>query len=560
MSERRFHLALILVIPLVMLAANPNVFVTPGGNGFTDPWAYTGYFLSLPHHIARFGGAYYGNRLSWIVPGYVVHYLLPPLAANYVLHLTFFYGLLVAAYLLMSCGVNPTSAMLGTLLLGWNPVIQDALGWDYVDGAGITYIVVSLFCLERASTRRHRAAWSAAAGFAAACLVATNLTLVALLPACAVFLLLRTDRPRVRAIALTTVAAAAGAVAAFAVLGAVNRSAGGPWLFLLPSVKFAQALYGQANPWKTASYPWGDAFWVALPLFAAVGAVLSLAMPPRGDRSFARAIHAAFLTAAAAWAMSDIAGNSALLQYPYYASYLAPLAILSLAVQGETLAFSPRAAWALEIAAFAVLATAHVLFLRRGGYFLYRMAVLFHASGTAVIVTSVAMAAGLLAVLSLRIVRPPSLRWAVFLPAIAVAFAVPHYRGSNPVDGRAEYETTALAHRFITSAIGTHTIRIWYPPAEYTSPPFRSIASTYLWKWNLVNETLPALTPEDAAKVPSDTRLIMLLAHQADAGGARAALRRFGFDATDVAHQDFGEGSRAVSVVIVDLAPVKQGE
>ena len=423
--------------------------------------------------------------------------------------------------------------------------------------AGITYLTVTLLCLERAATGRRDLAWSAAAGTAAACLVVTNLTLAALLPACGVFFLARTGLSKWRPITQTALAAVAGALAALTAFGAINWTVGGSWLFLSPSIRFARTLYGAPNPWKTAGYHWGDATWLALPV--SVGALLSLAVPPRGDRSFARAMHLALLTAIAAWMISDLAGNSALFQYPYYVSYLAPFAIFSLALQGETRVRHLRAAVTLELAAFVTLAAVHVAFLWRGGIFLYHMSVWFHTARTSVIVTSIVLTAGALAVTSLRVVRRPALRWALFVPAIAVAFAAPHYQSSRPADGRAEFETTVSAHRFITKQVGAHTIRMWSPPADFESPPFKSIACTYLWKWSLMNETLPKLTPEEAAKLPSDTRMVLLLHREADADDARAALRQYGLDSTVVAHQVFGAGNRAVSVVIADLVPLKAG-
>jgi hypothetical protein len=126
---RLFHAGLLLLLPLVLLVANPNVWINPGGNSDTDPWVYTGFFFSLPEHLARFGGTDYGSRLSWILPGFIAHRVLPPLAANYALHLTFLYVLLFVTYRLLANGVNRSAAMLGTLLLGWNPVIQDAQSW-----------------------------------------------------------------------------------------------------------------------------------------------------------------------------------------------------------------------------------------------------------------------------------------------------------------------------------------------------------------------------------------------------------------------------------------------
>jgi len=251
-----------------------------------------------------------------------------------------------------------------------------------------------------------------------------------------------------------------------------------------------------------------------------------------------------------------------LLQVYYYVSYLAPLAILSLALQAETVAGSLRATVVLELGVFAALAAAHIAILRLGSV------ALAHVSGWInlaysvrphVILPAIMLTAGFVAVFVVRAVRPSALRWALFLPAIGVAFGASQFQGASPVDGRTEFETTAQAHRFIGGKIGAHTIRFWCPPPGHDTPPFRSIVSTYLWRWNLVNETLPNLTHEEAAALPADTRMVFLVYGDANLDDARAALRQFGLDSTLVAQQDFGAGSRAVRVVLADLTPLKRG-
>src|SRR5215467_1325496 len=96
---RAYHVVTLAGIPLLQLAVYPSLFVTPGGNQSIDPWVYVGFSLSLPAHLQRFGETYYASRLSWIVPGFIAHRLFPPLVAEYVLHLAFFYALLAATYM-----------------------------------------------------------------------------------------------------------------------------------------------------------------------------------------------------------------------------------------------------------------------------------------------------------------------------------------------------------------------------------------------------------------------------------------------------------------------------
>src|SRR5205085_10905595 len=100
--------------------------------------------LSLPDCLQRFHGEYYVARLSWLLPGFLAHRLLPRVVAEYALHFAVFYVLLGATYFLVKAGLNSSAAILVTLIVGWNPAILTSLSWDYVDGAGIVFLVLTL--------------------------------------------------------------------------------------------------------------------------------------------------------------------------------------------------------------------------------------------------------------------------------------------------------------------------------------------------------------------------------------------------------------------------------
>ena len=51
-EHRVFHWAVIFATPWLLLAINPNLFITPYTNKWIDPWLYTGFFLAFwatPH-------------------------------------------------------------------------------------------------------------------------------------------------------------------------------------------------------------------------------------------------------------------------------------------------------------------------------------------------------------------------------------------------------------------------------------------------------------------------------------------------------------------------------
>src|SRR5262249_29256155 len=168
--ERSVDALCILVTPLVQVAMNQGLFVTPQG-AWIDPWVYAGCFLDVRTNLQTFGNTYYVTRLSWILPGALVHGFLPPVAASYVLHLGFFYALVFATYTLVRSGAGRNAAILVTLVMAWSPLILASQSWDYVDGAGIAFQVITLMCLEKAAAQaQYRWAWALAAGAAMACM------------------------------------------------------------------------------------------------------------------------------------------------------------------------------------------------------------------------------------------------------------------------------------------------------------------------------------------------------------------------------------------------------
>ena len=561
---RLFHLAVILSVPLLELAANPNALINPGATYSIDAWVYTGFFLSLPSHLQRFGQTYYSTRLSWLLPGFAAHSFLPPLAANYALHLTTFYVLLWVTYRFLARGVDRSTAILGTLFVAWNPLILTAIGWDYVDGVGIVFLMITLFCCERAVQGSRSRWWSAAAGAAATCLVVTNLALLGLLPACAMFVLCRGGWPSLRAVVANGVAGVAGVAAMLIIFGALNRSLGGLWLFLEPQIRFVFTMYVQPNPWRTANYNWHRASWLVLPAFSALGSIASLLATPR-ERSFSRAIQATSLTAIATWVMLDAFTHTALLQYTYYASYLAPLALVALPLQTG----KPQerehlgAAVSFDLSAYAMLAAAYVAFLWYGSAFWNSLALALNHSrppNLYSLLAFTAMTIGCLALLSLWVVRWPRLRWSLFVAAVAVSCAGPYFRPAAEMpDGRARFETVVEAHRFIGKYLDRPAIRFWYRLKPQDAPPLRSIASTYLWGWVLINEDLPRLSSDEAATIKPDTRLVFLIAARHELDEGRAELTRLGWRTSIVAEHPFGRDRQSLTVVIADLTRPREG-
>jgi hypothetical protein len=545
--------------PLVQVAINPATFINPGADQSIDAWVNTGFFLSLPAHLQRFGETYYATRLSWVIPGFALHRMLPPLAANFALHLSLMYALLYVTYQFLAAHSTRHAAMIGTLLVAWSPSILGAVGWDYVDGAGVAWLALLLLCLERAARSRRWPLWAAGAGAAATSLVVTNLTLVILLPACVTFMCLRTADRGWRRISAIVFAAAAGSAAAFGAFALANHALGGQWLFLEPSVRFAKKLHAMRNPWEDQASILGytNDLWLVVPVLGVVAALAGLVVTA-GTSQSERAPYWTLLVAVSTWCAVDFGTSSALLQYSYYTSYLAYLALLALTLfAGRSQPDSSSTRVRLELQLFALLAVAHAVF------FWYGVAYWSRAAGELQIVSLrsvhalmfvVGLAGGLIAIAATRL-RNSSWRSNGFVLGILVVYLLPNTWGyaTLPAFAAERFEATVAAHRFIAAHVAAQPLRFWYRIQPDERPPFRSIASTYLWGYVLVNEELPNLSQTEATTFLPGSRFVLLVDGSDQLGNAQASARRYGFDLSVVSRREFSAGPSAFTVVIADL-------
>jgi hypothetical protein len=567
-----YHWAVLLATPFLLLTFNPNSFINPNGNGYIDPWVYTGFFLSLPDFLIVYGGSYYSTRLSWLLPGYAVHQVFSPLVANYILHIGFFYILLAAVYGLITAGVNRTTAFVVTLLVAWNPQVIGSMSWDYVDGAVITYFTVTLLCLEKASSSvRHSMRWAVASGAAMACMVIANLVAATLVPICCLFLMLRVSVARWRTTTAILLVAAAGAVATLAVFSHTNWQLGGRWLFLAPSFDYATTAMWQPSPWDVTGVSWlADAHFLLLQAVASLAAILALASRRRNLDSFAGIVQLIFLVAAGWWVIHSTLWTHSI-HVSYYTSYLVPLGLIALALIPDSPLVSlaslrTRDAVTVELATLAALISAHLLVFRWGdlSWSAASRALVAAFPDVQPINAISAFAVCAIALVLIRFVRSRWLQWPAFvltlwvvcgsLPTYFVTAAAPHVT--------ADFATVVAAHRYLWEHLDNNRkLSMWYALASDEKRPLRSIASTYLWAWRLVNENLPMLSEKEVTDMLArDGQLVLLVPDPGDADVAKRALRKFDYDYTPREQKQFGPANASFWVVVGDLSRIEKSE
>ena len=185
------------VVPLYILFVSSNWIFSPTQS--IDPWVYHGFFRNLQEYkTTLFPGTYYGSRLSWILPGYLVYKFLPPLAANYVLHLGLWYTAVFALYATLKATASRQVGLLAAVFLGSYIHFLYPVGSDYVDGPANVYLLVCFALLTAAAHNERSRLTLLLAGASYAAVVYTNLFTIILAPVVALYFVVLSHRCRGR--------------------------------------------------------------------------------------------------------------------------------------------------------------------------------------------------------------------------------------------------------------------------------------------------------------------------------------------------------------------------
>jgi len=509
----------VLLFPALVLWKNDNALYSPPF--YADAWFYLGYFKDLLEFKRTFFYTfYYGSRLSWILPGTLVHSLFPPLAANAMLHLAVESVAALSLFFTLRLTAGLRCAFLGTMMFAANPWLWTAAGWDYVDGAGIAYTLLAIALLtEHAYAAKPRWWIALLAGMALAGMAYSHLFLSTLIPFVLLLYVgvtgLRRQAFAIKALTAGFLWIAVGFFAITLVFCGINFLLDGNFWFYAPSIAQARYMaktfmYTKPIWFQDQLVPW---LW---PVVAGCGvAILSapILIARRRESSNAAALifSGVLLLVVAYMIFLQLRGSTVLGHYPY-SSYLLPFVFL---VFGTTLwpSTEQMSQRAFVIVSLCAALTFAVLWFDPGR----------RISPAAQAKEMIAVACFIAAALLLRRRAIGSLlAIAGFAGLTHIALAQTSYFDGNDLHGnRAQYRRIMEARAIIESSRHGRQVRFWYDKKEPNFYEYTGLNATYLAEFSRVGTDFPKDCNDP---VPPDSLVIVLSRNKQAAELARPAL------------------------------------
>lgn len=342
-NDKWIHPIVLLALPWLIFALNPNW--TFQGFGATDPWYYFGHFIHFPREQRLFP-TYAGERLTWLLPGYVLVHLLTPVYGTMALHFLAYYSSVLALYSIVKQFAGTQAALLSGCMMGCYPFFISSNATDYVTGGSLGYCLLAFAFLVQSVTAKSPFMWVFAAGVSWAALVCSYVAWVLFTPAClGVYLAAEESTGRVTAVSRDSLRRVVRHAAEFAsgilalTLALVTVHAlvyGGTGTdFQRKTIESSLSLLRMTdNPNASASFSWSYADWMVFPALTALLSVM-LWLPRCRRRLELRAgvstlalVYLYFFVVMMLLTMRSIR----LLEFDYFASLLIPAMFMVLGV------------------------------------------------------------------------------------------------------------------------------------------------------------------------------------------------------------------------------------
>ena len=509
----------VLLLPAIVLWRQDNTLFT--GVGYLDPWFYLGFFRNLANFKgSAFPFTYYGSRLSWILPGALIHSLFSPLAANCILHLAVQSVATISFFMTLRIAAGARRAFLATMVFSINPWLWNATGWDYVDGVGIAYCLLTMALLTSAAVQPVKRWTLFAAGMALAALVYSNLFWVALAPLLPLYYIalawMWRRTPPIRSFLSLCLWFGAGCAMITVAFGGINRLLDGHFWFYAPSVLTGLSLMSQ-------KYVWSESIWINHALapwlwLSGIAGCTGLVLLPYRLRRSLTGSNAAGLLFVAQWLLAIgfmgymQARGSQAVGLSYYASYLLPFSFLAIGTS-----FWPAAEKISQARYVLICCVAAIVF----GVVWYDYAAVILPTWQSGI-RQIVLVGGCALVLGLAL-RQRTVGILLAIAGLAIFISLARFgMTQDPHAYRRQYEALMRARERIETVRNGRYVRFWYDAHDPAIRDYDALSATYLWSSSLGGDRFPE--PPREVDVPPGTVFVVLSSQGRDSELARKTL------------------------------------
>ncbi|MBM0740825.1 hypothetical protein JOY44_04205 [Phormidium sp. CLA17] len=328
--------------------------------GPVDSWTYFGYFIH-PARLLNTGYHYFfspfinpdtaklfspkevmypDSRLPWTMVGALIYHLFPPLVANYVLHLSFYYATILSVYGALKYTVGKRSGLIAAVLLGTYGYFIVSQNWDYVEVAVLAYFSLTVFFLTLAIQVKWWRLALFGAGYCYGSMIFSNTVAVFLTPALTTYYFLSNYRYRKHPLLASIGYSVLGLVGVTLFFGAISKVITGNLFFFMPAVRFIFAStkdgYGYSPPGWVVSL--NEHQWMWLPFLISCTSFICIVWSSIQSQHKGTLVHSlpifsvTFLLCVLPSIFLELKGQG-VLRIVYYASYLIPPMFLALGEQ-----------------------------------------------------------------------------------------------------------------------------------------------------------------------------------------------------------------------------------
>lgn len=517
MRKLDINVVIILLWPFLLFLIHADWIFTQVYQGLIDPWYYLGFFLNLRQYLELFPVSYQGTRLPWIIPGYFAYKLFSPVVANYFLHLFVYYLSLFALYASLSVVFNRRVGLFCSLIMGSYYWFLTAAGWDYVDGIGCAYLLLTVMFLTFSVIFKRKKPWLFFAGVGYGALLGTNLFLVVFTPFLIAYYFYL-NMIKGKKFSLDFLYFPLGAFFLIVVLGLFNFYFGGNLLFFSPSLRMLSRLVMTNNKYTDITYAWlKDALWLAWPnaifLLVFVSSFLRRKMVNKFTISYFFQLQ--FIVLYLFFVALNLSLRGPVLQYPFYASYLVPFMFLAI---GSLIATYVKK---LSKSSFSVLILGLLIFLPLSVW-LGKMNLL-KLTLYPLLLPSILLMFAFYGWLYFRN------KISIFLFVLLIALAntlVFQVVPQTSFSGARGFSAVMESLQFIRGLNPDADARYWYSKDSRLFGINRAVVSTYLWGARLINEEFPEV--KESKNLKPGTKIFMITEKSEDYRMGQLGLQQFG--------------------------------